>query len=171
LGGQAASEAAMGNVARVGLGYDLHRLADGRKLVLAGVEVPFEKGLLGHSDADVVLHALIDALLGAAGLSDIGEQFPDSDPAYKDISSSILLARTMRNVESMGYAVVNVDVTILLERPKLRDYKPLMRQHLAQWLGVEVDAVSVKAKTSEGLGEVGTSQAVACQAIVGLRLT
>ena len=152
----------------MGQGYDLHRLAVGRKLMLAGVQVGFDKGLVGHSDADVVVHAVIDGLLGAAGLGDIGEHFPDSSPAYKDIDSGVLLGRAIEMVESAGFVPVNVDVTVIAEKPKLSGYKQSMCENLAQKLGLEIGAVNVKAKTNEGLGETGQGQAIACQAVVSL---
>lgn len=158
----------MATIERVGHGYDLHRLSPGRRLVLAGVHVPWKKGLLGHSDADVVLHAVIDALLGAAGLGDIGQQFPDSDNTYKDIDSSVLMTRTMEKINQAGFAVVNVDVTIIAEQPKLGKYKDAMRKNLAQLVRTGSDVVSIKAKTNEGLGDIGKGQAIACMAIVGL---
>jgi len=158
----------MAGVVRVGQGYDVHRLQAGRRLVLAGVEIPHEEGLAGHSDGDVVLHAVIDALLGAAGLGDIGEQFPDTDPAYRDIDSGILLERVRRMVAAAGYAAANVDVTVVAERPRLSPYKPAMRGRLAELLGLASQAVAVKAKTNEGLGELGAGRAIACLALVGL---
>jgi 2-C-methyl-D-erythritol 2,4-cyclodiphosphate synthase len=157
------------SIDRIGQGYDLHRLEPGRKLLLAGVEIPCENGLAGHSDADVVLHAVIDAMLGGAGLGDIGEQYPDTDPSYKGADSGILLEQTMRLVAQLGYAAVNVDTTILAERPKLKEYKQKMREKLAELMGLEPEAVSIKAKTNEGLGEVGNGQAIACHAVVSLR--
>ncbi|MCF7957732.1 MAG: 2-C-methyl-D-erythritol 2,4-cyclodiphosphate synthase [Phycisphaerae bacterium] len=153
---------------RIGHGYDLHRLGPGRKMILAGIEIPFPEGLVGHSDADVVFHAVIDAMLGAAGLGDIGEQFPDNDPAFKDIDSSLLLERALKKVADQGYAPVNVDLTLIAERPKLSPYKSAMRANLAKRVGLAVDAVSVKAKTNEGLGETGRGEAIICHAIVGL---
>lgn len=155
-------------IMRVGHGYDLHRCQSGRKLILAGMEIPAQKGLAGHSDADVVLHAVIDALLGAAGLDDIGEKFPDTDPQYEGIDSSVLLARTLEHVRAAGYVPVNVDTTIIAETPKLQAYKPAMRQNLAKMLGLDHQAVSIKAKTNEGLGDIGAGHAIACFAIVGL---
>ena len=155
-------------IVRIGQGYDVHRLTAGRRLVLAGVEIAGEIGLLGHSDADVVLHAVIDALLGAAGLGDIGEQFPDTDPAYKGADSAVLLAKAREMVERTGYAVVNVDATVVAERPRLVSHKAAMRQRLAELLGLGVDAVSIKAKTTEGLGEIGQGNAIACQAVASL---
>ncbi len=155
-------------IVRVGLGYDLHRLVNERKLILAGVEVPFNKGLFGQSDADVVLHAVIDALLGAAGLDDIGQQFPDTDPAYKGIDSSKLLQITMEKIAKLGYVPANVDVTIIAEKPRLADYKARMRQGLAKMLSLDNSAVSIKAKTNETLGEIGHGKAIACHAIAAL---
>ena len=150
---------------RVGQGYDLHRLVEGRKLVLGGVEIAGERGLLGHSDGDVVLHAVIDALLGGAGLGDIGEHFSDSDPAYKDADSGVLLGEVLEKVRSAGFRPVNVDTTIIAERPKLSDYKPALRRRLGQLLKLEESAVGVKAKTNEGVGEIGAGEAVACYAV------
>ena len=158
----------MTNIARIGQGYDLHRLESGRKLILAGVEIEFEQGLSGHSDADVVLHSVIDALLGAAGLGDIGELFPDTDPAYKDIASTDLLEQVRQKVEQFGYKPVNVDLTVIAEKPKLQPYKSALRRKLAELLKIDFDAVSVKAKTNEGIGELGTGRAIACHAIVSL---
>jgi len=158
----------MVRIVRVGQGYDVHRLAAGRPLVLAGVHIDYEMGLLGHSDGDVVLHAVIDALLGAAGLEDIGEQYPDTDPAYEGIDSAELLSLTRQKIAARGYAVVNVDATIIAERPKLGKHKPAMRGRLAQLLELETDAVSIKAKTNEGLGQIGKAQAIAAEAIVSL---
>ena len=155
-------------ITRIGHGYDLHRLIEGRRMILGGVEIPSEVGPLGHSDGDAVLHAVIDAMLGAAALGDIGEHFPDNDPAYRDIDSGKLLVRAREAVEEEGYAVVNVDVTVVAERPKLKDYKPLMRKKLSDLLGVAGDAVSVKAKTNEGVDAVGEGRAIACHAVVGL---
>ena len=156
------------SVNRVGQGYDVHRLVPGRRLVLAGRLIDSQRGLAGHSDADVVLHAVIDALLGAAGLDDIGQQFPDTDPAYKDCDSAALLRRTREMIEQLGYAVVNVDTTIIAEWPQLKNHKAAMRENLAQMLDLTIDAVGIKAKTNEGLGEIGAGQAIACHAIVAL---
>jgi len=158
----------MDPVVRVGLGYDLHRLEKGRKLVLAGIEVPFEMGLAGHSDADVCLHAIIDALLGAAGLSDIGEQFPDTDPAYKDIDSAMLVVRAMKKITTHGYKVINIDATIICQAPKLSPFKNDMANRVAHLLDIEPSAVSIKAKTDEGVGVVGESKAIACHVVVAL---
>ncbi len=154
---------------RVGIGTDLHRLEAGRPMVLAHVSIPYDKGPVGHSDSDVVLHALVDALAGAAGLPDIGEMFPDNDPAYKGIDSSVLLTKAMERVRAAGYAVVNADVTIHAERPKLKAYKAAMRAEVARLLGVAEDAVSIKAKTNEGVDAVGRGEAIACTAVVGLK--
>lgn len=154
---------------RTGLGYDLHRTARGRRLLLGGVEIPHEVGLLGHSDADIVLHALCDALLGAAGLGDIGEHFPDSDPAFKDADSRGLLHETLRKVRAAGFAPVNVDVVIHAERPKLKAYKPAIQRSLGELLGLRQDAVGVKATTNEGLDAIGRGEAMACWASALLR--
>ena len=152
----------------VGLGWDLHRLEPGRVLMLCGVEVPFEKGLVGHSDADVALHAVIDALLGAAGLGDIGEMFPSEDRTWAGADSGDLLSRTMQAVSNAQFAVVNVDVTIVAQQPRLGPYKPLMRKRLAELLGIPVDAANVKAKTSDHVGAPGRGEAVVAYAIAGL---
>lgn len=150
---------------RIGHGYDVHRLTEGRKLILGGVEIPFERGLDGHSDADVLVHALMDALLGAAGLRDIGVLFPDNDPAYKNISSMLLLDRVMQTLERAGYAVGNVDVTVLAQRPKLKDYIPVMRENLAYAMKIPLDCVNIKATTEEGLGFTGSGEGIACHAV------
>jgi 2-C-methyl-D-erythritol 2,4-cyclodiphosphate synthase len=157
-------------ISRVGIGTDLHRLAAGRKLILGHVPIDYDQGPLGHSDGDVVLHALIDAMAGAAGLPDIGEMFPDSDPAYKDADSSTLLEACLWSVHQRGYAIVNADVTIHAERPKLSLYKPAIKQEVARLLGLTLDAVSIKAKTNEGVDAVGRGEAIACTAIVSLRI-
>lgn len=150
---------------RVGHGYDVHRLVEGRKLILGGVEIPWEKGLLGHSDADVLVHAVMDALLGAAGLWDIGHAFPDNDPAYAGIDSMLLLARVRDMLTEKGYAVGNVDATILAQRPKLAGHIPQMRRNIAQVLGVEEDCINVKATTEEGLGFTGSGEGMAAHAV------
>lgn len=150
---------------RIGQGYDVHRLTADRKLILGGVEIPFEKGLLGHSDADVLLHALCDALLGAAALGDIGAHFPDRDPAYEGISSLLLLKETARLVREHGYAVGNVDATVIAQRPKLAPYLPQMRKEIALALGVSMEQVSVKATTEEGLGFTGSGEGIAASAV------
>ncbi|NLY55815.1 MAG: 2-C-methyl-D-erythritol 2,4-cyclodiphosphate synthase [Firmicutes bacterium] len=150
---------------RVGIGYDVHRLVEGRRLVLGGVVVPFTKGLLGHSDADVLVHAIMDALLGAAGLGDIGKHFPDTDPQYKDISSLELLERVGGLLRSAGYQVVNIDAVVIAEAPKLAPYIQQMRANIAARLQIAPEGVGVKATTSEGLGFVGTGQGMAAQAV------
>lgn len=150
---------------RVGHGYDVHRLLEGRKLILGGVEIPWEKGLLGHSDADVLVHAVMDALLGAAGLWDIGHAFPDNDPAYAGIDSMLLLARVRDMLTEKGYTVGNVDATILAQRPKLAGHIPQMRRNIAQVLGVEEDCINVKATTEEGLGFTGSGEGMAAHAV------
>lgn len=154
---------------RVGTGFDVHRLAEGRRLVLAGVEVPSPVGPVAHSDGDVVLHAVADAVLGAAGLGDLGEHFPDSDPAWKDAASGDILGRVRRMAEEAGWRIASVDVNVLLERPKLADLKGRMRERLAELLGLDVDAVGLKARTMEGLGPVGAGDAAWAQAVVVLR--
>ncbi|MGE0711618.1 MAG: 2-C-methyl-D-erythritol 4-phosphate cytidylyltransferase [Planctomycetota bacterium] len=153
---------------RCGLGNDFHRLVPGRKLILGGVEVPFDKGLYGHSDADVLTHAVIDALLGAAGLGDIGEHFPDTDPAYAGASSLALLERVVADVRALGWRVEHVDAVVLAERPKLKDHKPAIRRTLADVLGIPVARLNLKAKTQEGLGPVGEGQAMAAEVVVTL---
>lgn len=150
---------------RIGHGYDVHRLTKNRRLVLGGVEIPHTLGLLGHSDADVLLHALSDALLGAAALGDIGKHFPDKDPAYKDADSLMLLTKVRILLERHGYRVVNVDTTILAQEPKLAPYVPSMRQNVAKALGVEISLVSVKATTEEELGFTGQRQGIAAHAV------
>lgn len=155
-------------IVRVGIGTDLHRLVGGRRLVLGHVEVPFDRGPEGHSDGDVVLHAVIDALAGAAGLPDIGEMFPDTDPAYAGADSASLLRDVVRRVSHAGYAPVNVDVTIHVERPKLGPHKPAIRAEVAALLGLSTEAVSIKAKSNEGVDAVGRGEAIACTAVVGL---
>lgn len=154
---------------RVGTGYDLHRTAAGRPLLLGGVRIDHDRGLSGHSDADVVLHALCDALLGAAGLSDIGELFPDSDPAYKDADSRVFVREVRARVQAAGYRPVNVDVVIHAEQPKLSPYKQQIKESLATLLGLSPDALSVKATTNEGLDAVGRGEAIGCWATVLLR--
>ncbi|MCD6125361.1 2-C-methyl-D-erythritol 2,4-cyclodiphosphate synthase [bacterium] len=150
---------------RAGIGFDIHRLVEGRKLILGGIEVPYHKGLLGHSDGDVVIHAIIDAVLGAAALGDIGTHFPDTSDEFEGISSIKLLRSTIRMLEDKGLGVKNVDVTVIAEEPKLLPYIPDMREVLAKELGIEKDRVSIKAKTSEGLGVIGERNAIACLAI------
>lgn len=150
---------------RIGQGYDVHRLVKGRELVLGGVKVPYEKGLLGHSDADVLIHAIMDALLGAAALGDIGKHFPDTDEAYKGISSMKLLRRVGEILAENGYLIENIDSTIIAQQPKLLNYRPRMEENIAEALGIEVNQVSVKATTEEGLGFTGTGEGISAQAI------
>jgi len=150
---------------RIGHGYDVHRLAEDRRLVLGGVEVPYDRGLLGHSDADVLTHAVMDALLGAAGMGDIGKLFPDTDPAYEGISSMVLLSQVMERLNQAALRVGNVDATILAQRPKLAPYIPAMRRELALALGVPETRVNVKATTEEGLGFTGRGEGIAAHAV------
>ncbi len=150
---------------RSGIGYDVHRLVTGRKLMLGGIEVPHTHGLEGHSDADVVLHAICDALLGAAALGDIGEHYPNTDPKYKNISSSLLLKTTNQKVNDLGYKVSNVDVMILAQEPKLQEYKAKMRFHIAFELAVDETQVNIKATTNEGLGFIGAKEGIAAYAV------
>ncbi len=151
---------------RIGHGYDVHRLAEGRRLILGGVEIPFEKGLLGHSDADVLLHALMDAMLGAAALGDIGQHFPDSDERYRGADSLMLLREVARILSEAGYILVNADCTILAQRPKLAPHIPRMRLNIASALGADKDSISVKATTEEGLGFTGDGSGIAAHAVV-----
>ena len=153
---------------RVGIGYDIHRLVEGRRLVLAGIEVPHARGALAHSDGDVVLHAVSDAILGACGLGDLGEHFPDSDPDWKDADSAAILTSVVELARARGWCPASVDVNVLAERPKLMAHKPAMRLRLAELLGVPADAVGLKARTMEGLGPIGAGEAVAAQAVVVL---
>ena len=150
---------------RIGHGYDVHRLTEGRRLMLGGVDIPWEKGLLGHSDADVLVHAVMDALLGAAGLGDIGQLFPDTDPSLAGISSLTLLDRVMERLGQAGLRVGNVDATILAQRPKLAPYIPQMRANLASRLGVDSGRVNVKATTEEGLGFTGAGEGIAAHSV------
>lgn len=147
------------------MGYDVHRLVEGRKLILGGVEIPYEKGLLGHSDADVLLHAIMDALLGAAALGDIGKLFPDTDDAYKDISSLLLLERVGQELENHLFLIENIDATIIAQAPKMRPYIDEMRARIAGALGIMVEQVSVKATTEEGLGFTGSGEGISAQAV------
>lgn len=151
---------------RVGNGYDVHRFAQGRKLILGGVEVPHEKGLDGHSDADVLTHAIMDAMLGAAALGDIGQHFPDTDEAYRGISSIKLLRHTAALLEQNGYAVINIDSIITAQRPKLMTYLPQMRENIAKAAGMDAEAVSVKATTTERLGFEGREEGISAWAVV-----
>lgn len=151
---------------RIGEGYDVHRFAEGRRLVLGGVEIPYEKGLLGHSDADAALHALMDAMLGALALGDIGKHFPDTDEKYRGISSLRLLEETAGLVRAEGYELVNADITIVAQRPKLAPYIPEMRRVIADTLGANLGDISVKATTEEGLGFTGSGEGLAARAVV-----
>ena len=143
---------------RIGMGYDVHRLAENRKMIIGGVEIPYEKGLLGHSDADVLLHAIMDALLGAAALGDIGKHFPDTDPAYEGISSMKLLEKVGQLLEDNRYVIENIDATIIAQKPKMRPYIDTMRENIAGALGIELFQVKVKATTEEGLGFTGAME-------------
>ena len=150
---------------RIGHGYDVHKLVEGRNLILGGVKIPYEKGLLGHSDADVLLHAVSDALLGAAGLGDIGVLFPDTDPKYKGADSLLLLQTVGQKVKSQGYRISNIDVTMIAQRPKLKDYIPQMVQNIARVLELEPGRVNVKATTEEKLGFTGEGLGMSCHAV------
>jgi len=151
---------------RTGIGYDVHKLVKGRKLMLGGVQIPYKRGLLGHSDADVVLHAICDAILGAAGREDIGEYFPDTDEKYKNVSSLILLKKVYELISGDGYKIVNLDAVILAQEPKLGPYKLKMKSRIALELGIDESLVNIKATTNEGLGFVGRKQGIACYAVV-----
>ena len=150
---------------RIGHGYDVHKLVEGRPLILGGVEIPYEKGLLGHSDADVLLHAVSDALLGAAGLRDIGYHFPDTDPAYKGADSLELLKQVSQKVTQKGYKIGNVDVTLIAQRPKVGAYIPKMEEKIANALRIDLDRVNVKATTEEGLGFTGNLEGISCHSV------
>ena len=150
---------------RIGMGYDVHRLAENRKLIIGGVDIPYEKGLDGHSDADVLLHAIMDALLGAAALGDIGKLFPDTDPEFKGADSMKLLAEVGRRLEEARFIVENIDATIIAQRPKMRPYIDTMRQNIADVLGLDITQVNVKATTEEGLGFTGSGEGISSQAI------
>ncbi len=154
---------------RIGHGYDVHRLVPDRKLILGGVEIPWELGLLGHSDADVLLHAVMDALLGAAALRDIGNLFPDNDPRYKGISSMLLLREVYEKLREKGYTVGNVDVTVIAQRPKLKEHIPTMIRNIAETLEICEDRVNVKATTEEHLGFTGRGEGMACHAVCLLK--
>lgn len=153
---------------RVGMGYDVHRLVEDRDLILGGVKIPYEKGLLGHSDADVLLHAVMDALLGAAALGDIGKHFPDTDPAYKGASSIKLLEHVGGLLEKENYQIINIDATIIAQKPKMAPYIPQMRANIAKTLKISESQVNVKATTEEGLGFTGTGKGISSQAICSL---
>ena len=150
---------------RIGIGYDVHRLVEGRKLVLGGVTIPFEKGLLGHSDADVLIHAACDALLGAAGLGDIGLHFPDNDPNLKDISSMIILSKTYNLLKDKGFTVINLDSTIMAEEPKITPFRATIQKNIARTIEIEPECVNVKATTLETLGMVGKGEGIAALCI------
>ncbi len=153
---------------RIGFGYDVHRLVPGRPLVLGGVQIPSEFGLDGHSDADVLLHAIIDALLGASALGDIGQHFPDTDPRYHNISSLLLLSHVARLLTERGFSVVNVDATLVLEKPKIAPHVPAMRERIAEAIGIDRGRVAVKATTSEGMGFVGSGDGAAAHAVAAV---
>jgi 2-C-methyl-D-erythritol 2,4-cyclodiphosphate synthase len=150
---------------RIGMGYDVHRLVENRKLIIGGVEIPYEKGLLGHSDADVLLHAIMDALLGAAALGDIGKHFPDHDPAYAGADSLELTRQVGKLLEEQGYQVENIDATVIAQKPKMAPYREQMRQNIAAALGISLDQISIKATTEEGLGFTGTGEGISAQAV------
>jgi 2-C-methyl-D-erythritol 2,4-cyclodiphosphate synthase len=154
---------------RIGIGYDSHRLVEGRRLIIGGIEIPHDKGLLGHSDADVLVHAVCDAILGALGAGDIGRHFPDTNPAYKGISSMILLQKVYAMVEEMGFRVHNVDSTVILERPRLKRYMHEMALNISKALNISEDRVNVKAKTNEGMGFIGRDEGIAAFAVVTIR--
>lgn len=153
---------------RIGMGYDVHRLTEGRRLIIGGVEIPYEKGLLGHSDADVLLHAVMDALLGAAALGDIGKHFPDTDEAYKGVSSMKLLERVRELVEQEIYVISNIDATIIAQKPKMAPYIEEMRENIAEVLHIEKNQVNIKATTEEGLGFTGSGEGISAQAVACL---
>lgn len=151
---------------RIGQGFDIHRLVEGRKLIIGGVEIPHDKGLYGHSDADVLVHSIIDSLFGALSLGDIGTHFPDNDPAYKNIDSLVLLEKAYNLVKEKGYEINNLDNTITAEQPKMKPYIPLMREKLAGVLDINVDLISIKAKTMEGQDSVGEKKAIIANSVV-----
>ncbi len=151
---------------RIGIGYDVHQLVTGRKLVLGGVDIPFEKGLFGHSDADVLIHAVCDALLGAAGLGDIGLHFPDTDPEYKDISSIKILVKTYELVSSKNYKIINLDSTIFADAPKISPYREAMQKNIARTIEIKPECVNVKATTFEGLGMIGKGEGIGAMCVV-----
>jgi 2-C-methyl-D-erythritol 2,4-cyclodiphosphate synthase len=155
---------------RIGHGYDVHRLVEDRKLIIGGVDIPYEKGLLGHSDADVLLHAIADALLGALAMGDIGKHFPDTDPAFKGADSIKLLEHVVGLIQAKGYCVSNLDATIIAQKPKMAPHIQTMRENVARACGVEVDRINVKATTEEGLGFTGTGEGISAHAVVLLTL-
>ncbi|MDD5097343.1 MAG: 2-C-methyl-D-erythritol 2,4-cyclodiphosphate synthase [Candidatus Omnitrophica bacterium] len=153
---------------KVGLGYDIHRLVEERKLFLGGIEIPYILGLLGHSDGDALIHALCDALLGALGLGDIGEHFPDTDPKYQGIASSQLLSAVKKLVDKSGYKIENIDAVVIAQEPNLSPFKKQIKQKLSELLALNADCLNIKAKTNEGLGQVGNKEAIACYVVVSL---
>lgn len=155
---------------RIGMGYDVHKLVENRKLIIGGVEIAFEKGLLGHSDADVLIHAIMDSLLGACALGDIGRHFPDSDPKYKGISSMKLLEETGKLILKKGYSVNNIDATIIAQKPKMSPYIELMRKNIADTLNIDIDQINIKATTEEGLGFTGEMLGISAQSIASVKL-
>lgn len=156
---------------RVGLGYDVHKLVENRKLILGGVEIPFEKGLLGHSDADVLLHAIMDSLLGACALGDIGRHFPDTDNTFKDISSIALLKDTGKLISAAGYSINNIDATIIAQKPKMLPYIKNMRENISKALNIDIDKINIKATTEEGLGFTGEMLGISSQSIASVEKT
>lgn len=156
---------------RIGHGYDVHRLVEGRKLILGGVEIPYERGLLGHSDADVLVHAIMDAILGAAALGDIGRHFPDTDEKYKGADSLKLLEEVKKLIDKKGYFISNVDATIIAQKPKLMPYIEKMRENISKTLEINIDCVNIKATTEEGLGFTGSGEGIAAHAVVLLMKT
>lgn len=154
---------------RIGQGYDVHKLTEGRDLIICGVKIPYEKGLLGHSDADVALHALSDALLGAAALGDIGKHFPDTDEQYKGADSRVLLKEVVKKITNKGFEIENADVTIVAQRPKMSPYIEEMRKNIAEDLGIDIDCVNVKATTTEGLGFEGLGEGISATAVALLK--
>lgn len=153
---------------RIGMGYDVHRLVENRKLILGGVEIPFDKGLLGHSDADVLLHAIMDSLLGACALGDIGKHFPDTDDRFKGISSILLLKETGKLISSKGYSVNNIDATIIAQKPKMLPHIESMRSNIAEALNIDIDQINIKATTEEGLGFTGEMLGISAQSIASV---
>jgi 2-C-methyl-D-erythritol 2,4-cyclodiphosphate synthase len=150
---------------RVGYGYDVHQLADSRPLILGGVNIPYYKGLLGHSDGDALVHAICDALLGAAGLNDIGHFFPDTDPKWKGVAGAVLLKKTASAIDEIGYRVENIDSTIVAEKPKMLEYLPKMRKNISEALGIDAGRINIKATTSEGMGFIGEGAGIAAHAV------
>ena len=158
----------MPNITRVGIGFDIHRLVEGRPLILAGVRIEYAKGLLGHSDGDVILHAVAEAIAGAAGLPDIGQLFPDTLAATEGIDSKLIVQRMLHDATEKGFEVINLDAVVQAESPKIAGYKQQMRESLAQLLKVDIEAVNLKGRTAEGMGDIGKNEAIACTAIVGM---